>query len=240
MRVQRGRITYARGDQACDMSHLETMRARERGRRSAGLPLAYSEGRRPTPQISVAAPLPVGATSGCELADVYLSERVAPAEILSARGAGGGRGGGAGRGALGRGGARRHKRAPRRAVAPLGAPASDEAPALRPASPGRRPAAGGGGRGRAPPGDAAAGLPGAQRTRRPGGRGVGPGATPACPPPADVRGGNAPGRPGLPAPERAGRLTARGLLFGCVCSWSATAKRSPTGLGWPWAGTTPP
>lgn len=84
MRVQRVRITYARGDQAREMSHLETMRALEQGLRSAGLPLAYSEGRRPTPQISIAAPLPVGATSGCELADVYLSERIAPGELLSA------------------------------------------------------------------------------------------------------------------------------------------------------------
>jgi len=84
MKVQRIRITYARGDQAREMSHLETMRALEQGMRSAGLPLAYAEGRRPTPQISIALPLAVGATSDCELADVYLSERVTPAELLSA------------------------------------------------------------------------------------------------------------------------------------------------------------
>src|SRR3990170_2652946 len=57
MRVQRVRITYARGDQAREMSHLETMRALEQGMRSAGLPLAYAEGRRRTPQISIAPPL---------------------------------------------------------------------------------------------------------------------------------------------------------------------------------------
>jgi len=84
MKVQRIRITYARGDEAREMSHLETMRALEQGMRSAGLPLAYSEGRRATPQISIALPLAVGATSDCELADVYLSERVAPADVLSA------------------------------------------------------------------------------------------------------------------------------------------------------------
>jgi len=84
MKVQRIRITYARGDQAREMSHLETMRALEQAMRSAGLPLAYAEGRRPTPQISIALPLAVGATSDGELADVYLSERVAPADVLSA------------------------------------------------------------------------------------------------------------------------------------------------------------
>ena len=84
MRVQRVRITYARGDQAREMSHLETMRALEQGMRSVGLPLAYAEGRRPTPQISIALPLAVGATSDCEMADIYLSERVMPAELLSA------------------------------------------------------------------------------------------------------------------------------------------------------------
>jgi radical SAM-linked protein len=84
MKVQRIRITYARGDQAREMSHLETMRALEQGMRSAGLPLAYAEGRRPTPQISIGLPLAVEATSDCELADVYLSERVAPADVLSA------------------------------------------------------------------------------------------------------------------------------------------------------------
>jgi len=84
MKAQRVRITYRRGDQAREMAHLETMRALEQGLLSAGLPLAYAEGRRRTPQISIALPLAVGATSDCELADVYLSERVAPTALLSA------------------------------------------------------------------------------------------------------------------------------------------------------------
>ena len=84
MRVQRLRLTFARGDEAKELSHLEVMRALERAMREAGLPLAYSEGRRRTAQISIAAPLPVGVTSGCELADVSLSEKVAPAEFVAA------------------------------------------------------------------------------------------------------------------------------------------------------------
>lgn len=78
MKVQRLRLTFARRDEAKEMSHLETMRALERAIVDAGLPLAYSEGKRRTAQISIAAPLPVGVTSGCEVADVHLSERVAP------------------------------------------------------------------------------------------------------------------------------------------------------------------
>lgn len=82
MRAQRLRLTYARGEEAKELSHLETMRALEQAVRGAGLALAYSEGRRRTPQISIAAPLPQGVTSSCELADVYLSERVEPGRFL--------------------------------------------------------------------------------------------------------------------------------------------------------------
>ncbi len=84
MRAQRLRLAFARGDEVKALSHLETVRALEQAMREAGLPLAYSEGRRPTPQVSVAAPLPVGATSACELADIYLAERVEPAGFASA------------------------------------------------------------------------------------------------------------------------------------------------------------
>ena len=37
----------------------------------------------PSPQMSIAAPLPLGVTSGCELLDVYVGENRAPAEVLS-------------------------------------------------------------------------------------------------------------------------------------------------------------
>jgi radical SAM-linked protein len=84
MRVQRLRLTFARGDEAKKLSHLEVMRALERAMREAGLPLAYSEGRRPSAQISVGAPLPVGVTSSCELADVYLSKRTVLRDFVAA------------------------------------------------------------------------------------------------------------------------------------------------------------
>lgn len=51
--------------------------------KAAGIPLSYSEGKRPAPQISVGALLPSGVTSDSELVDVFLSERVDPKEALA-------------------------------------------------------------------------------------------------------------------------------------------------------------
>ena len=65
------------------ITHLDLMRFWERALRRAGLPVAYSEGFTPHPQISLAAPLPVGTTSDAELMDVFLSERVTPKAFLS-------------------------------------------------------------------------------------------------------------------------------------------------------------
>lgn len=78
MKVQRLRVTFGRGDQAKYIAHLDVMRFWERALRRAGLPLAYSQGFNPTPKISLAAPLPVGVTSSCELMDIYLWRRVTP------------------------------------------------------------------------------------------------------------------------------------------------------------------
>jgi radical SAM-linked protein len=76
MKAQRLRVTFQRGEQVKYITHLDLMRYWERVLRRAGVPLAYSEGHNPTPQISLAAPLPVGVTSSCELMDVYLWRRM--------------------------------------------------------------------------------------------------------------------------------------------------------------------
>lgn len=83
MKVQRLRLWFARGEESKELSHLEVMRSLERAIREAGLPLAYSEGRRPTPQISIGAPLAVGVTADGDAADIYLSERVEPAAFVA-------------------------------------------------------------------------------------------------------------------------------------------------------------
>jgi len=83
MKVQRLRVTFARGEEMKYITHLDLMRFWERALRRAGLPVAYSEGFTPHPQISLAAPLPVGTTSDAELMDVFLTERIAPREFLT-------------------------------------------------------------------------------------------------------------------------------------------------------------
>jgi radical SAM-linked protein len=84
MKAQRLRLTFVRGDEARGLSHREMMRALEQAMREVGLPLAYTEGQRPTARISIGAPPPVGATSACELADIFLSERMEPARFAAA------------------------------------------------------------------------------------------------------------------------------------------------------------
>jgi radical SAM-linked protein len=86
MKAQRLRLTFARGDEARELSHRDTMRALEQAMRKAGLPLAYSQGRRRTAHISIGAPLPLGVTSACELADIFLSERLEPGRFAAALG----------------------------------------------------------------------------------------------------------------------------------------------------------
>jgi radical SAM-linked protein len=72
---QRVRITFARGENARYVGHLDMARTWERIVRRADLPIAYSEGFNPRPRLSFAATLPVGCTSDEELLDVILSER---------------------------------------------------------------------------------------------------------------------------------------------------------------------
>jgi radical SAM-linked protein len=54
------------------------MRAWERVLRRARVPVAYSQGYNPRPRLALAAPLPVGFTSGGELMDLFLSRYVSP------------------------------------------------------------------------------------------------------------------------------------------------------------------
>jgi radical SAM-linked protein len=82
VKVQRLRVRYELKASAASLSHRELINVWVDATQGAGLPLAYSQGKRPTPQIANAAPLPTGVTSSCELVDVFLSERVDPAVVL--------------------------------------------------------------------------------------------------------------------------------------------------------------
>lgn len=81
MRSQRLRVTFAKGPPLRFITHLDLMRFWERALRRAGVDLAYSEGFSPHPQISLAAPLPVGVTGTAELMDVFLASRLSPREF---------------------------------------------------------------------------------------------------------------------------------------------------------------
>jgi len=81
--MQRLRLKFSRGEELKFLSHLDLMRLWERALRRAGLPLAYSEGFTPHPQIALAAPLSVGVTSQAELMDVFLSRWVPPQSFMA-------------------------------------------------------------------------------------------------------------------------------------------------------------
>jgi len=81
MKVQRLRVTFARGDLLRYITHLDLMRSWERAIKRAELPIAYSEGFTRHPQLALAAPLPVGATAEGELMDVFLASAVEPRQF---------------------------------------------------------------------------------------------------------------------------------------------------------------
>ena len=81
MKVQRLRAEFTRGEELKYVTHLDMMRFWERALRRAGVPLAYTEGFSPHPQIALAAPLAVGVTSDAELIDVFLERAMLPAQF---------------------------------------------------------------------------------------------------------------------------------------------------------------
>lgn len=63
-------------------SHLDLALAWERLLRRARMPVIYSKGFNPRPKINLAAALPLGYVSSCELVDVWLETAVEPAVAL--------------------------------------------------------------------------------------------------------------------------------------------------------------
>jgi radical SAM-linked protein len=83
VKVQRLRFRYSLHLGATDLGHRELVTAWEQACKMAEVPLAYSSGKRPSPLLSIAAPLPQGVTSDCELLDLVLSERIQPRDVLA-------------------------------------------------------------------------------------------------------------------------------------------------------------
>ncbi|MBI3953766.1 MAG: DUF2344 domain-containing protein [Chloroflexi bacterium] len=82
--MQRVRLRFLRGEELKYLGHLDLTRLWERALRRAGVPLAYSAGYTPHARLSLAAPLPVGVTSECELMDVVLERALLPADLALA------------------------------------------------------------------------------------------------------------------------------------------------------------
>ena len=78
------RITFAKQGALRYTGQIDLHRIWERTARRAELPLAYSRGFRPQPKIQLAAALPLGFSSRCELVDLRL-ERDVPLDGLTDR-----------------------------------------------------------------------------------------------------------------------------------------------------------
>ena len=83
MTIQRLRFRYSLETAACHLGQRELVEAWREACALAGLALATSESRRPSAQLAIAAPLPRGVTSSCELIDILL-DYVGPAEQVLA------------------------------------------------------------------------------------------------------------------------------------------------------------
>ncbi len=78
------RITFAKTVEMRYTGHLDLHRTWERTFRRANLPLAYTQGYHPQPRIQLACALPLGFTSDCEVADVWLEMQMPLEEIEKA------------------------------------------------------------------------------------------------------------------------------------------------------------
>ena len=68
------RITFAKQGALRYTGHLDLHKIWERATRRANLPLAYSQGFHPQPKIQLAAALPLGFSSRCELVDMWIND----------------------------------------------------------------------------------------------------------------------------------------------------------------------
>ena len=76
--VQRIRLKFGKRGAARYTGHLDLARALERALNRSRLPVSYTQGYNRRPRVQFANALPLGFTSSCELADVWLQEKVDP------------------------------------------------------------------------------------------------------------------------------------------------------------------
>jgi radical SAM-linked protein len=78
------RITFVKQGALRYTGHLDLHKLWERAARRAELPLAYSQGFHPQPKMNMAAALPLGFSSRCEMLDMKLEQDI-PLEDLATR-----------------------------------------------------------------------------------------------------------------------------------------------------------
>lgn len=76
------RIRFSRSEEVKFISHLDLMKVFERAIRRSGLPMAYSQGFNPHPQMVFGMPLSVGMTGSGEYADFELVSEVEPQTFI--------------------------------------------------------------------------------------------------------------------------------------------------------------
>jgi radical SAM-linked protein len=79
--VQRLRLTFSKTGPTRFIGHLDLARTLERSLNRALIPVAYSQGFNRRPRMQLAAALPLGYTSECEMADIWLTERMEPEQM---------------------------------------------------------------------------------------------------------------------------------------------------------------
>ena len=84
--MQRLRIRFSRGEEIKYISHLDLIRLWQRALNRAGIPLTYSRGFNPHPQISMALALALGVTGEAELMDIYVDKFISPHAFTTAIG----------------------------------------------------------------------------------------------------------------------------------------------------------
>lgn len=77
----RVRIQFGKLDTLRFIGHLDLAKTWERVLRRADVPLVYSKGFNPQPKMQLAAALPLGISSECELMDIWLQEPVDVAKL---------------------------------------------------------------------------------------------------------------------------------------------------------------
>ncbi len=82
--VQRIRFVFSKKGPTRYIGHLDLARTLERSLNRARIPLAYTQGFNQRPRLQLATALPLGFTSDCEVADIWLLESVDPIKVKEA------------------------------------------------------------------------------------------------------------------------------------------------------------